>query len=106
MYLTPDAVDALFAFVRSLPAGSEIAFTFAGPEANEGAAAAFSAMAAEVGEPWLSRFDPDILVSKLTSAGFTRVHLLDRDELVVRYFTGRADGLPPPRGRRIGSAMV
>jgi methyltransferase (TIGR00027 family) len=60
-YLTPHALDATFQFVLSLQRSSEIVFSFVLPpnavSGIEAEALAIAAeRAAEVGEPWLTRF--------------------------------------------------
>jgi methyltransferase (TIGR00027 family) len=64
MYLAPEAVDAVLAFVSRSPAGSAVAFDFiyaesiAHPERFEGAPAHHAFVAAK-GEPFLFGLDPD-----------------------------------------------
>ncbi len=51
-------------------------------------------MAAAVGEPWLTFYDPDEIDRKLRHAGFSDVQLVTPELANARYFAGRADELP------------
>lgn len=75
VYLTQAAIDAVFAFVASLPRGSEIVFTFTAPP-QPGAADGLATRAAEVGEPWLTRVEPEGLERQLRAHGFSAVTFL------------------------------
>jgi methyltransferase (TIGR00027 family) len=108
MYLTEDAVDAVFRTVGMLPRSTEIVFTFAQrrPEEDGGAESRLAAQAAAVGEPWLSYFEPASLEAKLLAFGFSNVYFLTPEDAEERYFTGRTDGLPAPARTSIASATV
>jgi methyltransferase (TIGR00027 family) len=110
-YLTLDALNGTFQFVLSLPAESEIVFSFilpaqaiSGVEATALAAAAQSA--AEVGEPWLTRLYPDEVTAKLLSMGFSRIVHLSPEEARKRYFGNRRDGLRERRGEQLMRGIV
>ena len=103
MYLSQPAIDAVFSFVAALPPPSEIVFTFSAPP-PPGAADTFAKGAAELGEPWLTRIEPETLEAQLRAHGFAAVTFLTPAEAIARYFAGRTDGLPPPRAARIVSA--
>jgi methyltransferase (TIGR00027 family) len=110
-YLTADAIDATLRFVLSLPPSSEIVLSFVLPqEALSGSEAEMIAIAtqraAEVGEPWLSRFHADQLSSKLRELGFSRITHLRPDEARERYFRGRRDGLKERQGEQLMRAVV
>jgi methyltransferase (TIGR00027 family) len=75
VYLTPAAIDAVFAFVASMPTESEIVFTFTAPK-EPGAPDGLASRAAEVGEPWLTRIEPDVLERQLRAHGFGSVRFL------------------------------
>jgi methyltransferase (TIGR00027 family) len=112
MYLSTDAIDAVFRFVSSLPKSSEIVFTFASPAStvnengSEPLIAAFTAFAAAHGEPWRTRFEPNDLAHKLHGLGFSTVSFLSASEADTRYFRGRHDGLHAPRKVGIVTATV
>jgi methyltransferase (TIGR00027 family) len=101
-YLTEEAVDMTFKFVRLMPSGSEIVFEFkvaaeALSAADEEQDAAAVRKAAP-GEPTLSRFVPAQLQAKLLRAGFSRAIGLTPGEAQGRYFKGRRDGLAAEKG--------
>lgn len=100
MYLTRDAVTAVFASVAAFPVGSELVFTFAQPRP---AGPSLADRAAAVGEPWLSYFEPGELRALLTSAGFGVVEFLGIDE-AARYFVDRTDLLMAPQRISIAAA--
>jgi methyltransferase (TIGR00027 family) len=102
MYLTAEAIDAVFRFVAALPPSSELVFTFALTEAGGGALAA---RAAAVGEPWQTRLDVEQLRTELPGLGFAAVSFFEPKE-AARYFQGRRDGLAAPRRTSIASVTV
>jgi O-methyltransferase involved in polyketide biosynthesis len=97
-YLTEAALDETFKFILSMPAWSEIVFSFVAADAvlppdNVALVNAFTSHAAAVGEPWLSRFVPGELAAKLKDMGFSNVFHLTAEEANRRYFQNRSDGL-------------
>jgi methyltransferase (TIGR00027 family) len=77
-YLTIEATESIFELVQSLPHGTEIVFEFIVPDdlmpANEASVfATMAAFSAERGEPWLTRFRPAELQTRLTGLGFSHV---------------------------------
>jgi methyltransferase (TIGR00027 family) len=106
MYLSEPAIDATLATVLSFPRGSEIVFTFATrARADEPGVSRLAEMAAAVGEPWISYFEPEEIAAKLAGAGFSDVYLLAPDLARARYFE-RGDGLPLPARTSIASAIA
>jgi methyltransferase (TIGR00027 family) len=94
VYLDRAAIEALFRTVAAFPAGSELVVTFTSSERATGSAQ----RAADWGEPWLSRLQPDELRAELLRCGFASVEFLDPEEAERRYFAERSDGLlAPPR---------
>jgi len=110
MYLTREAIDAVFRVVRGLPAGSEIVFTFSPPldgsEAQRAGAAAFAGYAAGLGEPFVTQVTADALAEWLRGHGFTDITFFGPDEIAARYLAGRTDGLRVSRRTTIASARV
>lgn len=104
MYLSTDAIDAVFRFVSSLPRSSEIVFTFASPASLT--SEKIAASAAAHGEPWRTRFEPNALAQKLHGLGFSTVSFLSASEAETRYFRARHDGLHAPRKVGIVTATV
>jgi methyltransferase (TIGR00027 family) len=106
MYLSEPAIDATLATVLLFPRGSEIVFTFATrARADEPGVSRLAEMAAAVGEPWISYFEPEEIAAKLAGAGFSDVYLLAPDLARARYFE-RGDGLPLPARTSIVSAIA
>lgn len=108
VYLSHDAVDAVFRAVAALPPSSEIVFTFSQPftgAADESALTEMADHAARTGEPWITFFETEALIARLHQLGFTRVDLLTPAETEARYFRGRTDGLPVPRRISIAAAV-
>jgi len=109
IYLRDDAADAIFAWVASLPAGSEGVFTFSRPDAStEGppASGLAAARVAAAGEPWRTRVEPDVMLARLRAAGFRCVDLLSAEDVTQRYLRGRTDGLFQPSRVVIADALV
>jgi methyltransferase (TIGR00027 family) len=109
MYLSTDAIDAVFRFVSSLPRLSEIVFTFASSASTAKESCrepSIAAVAAAQGEPWRTHFEPNDLAQKLHGLGFSTVSFLSASEADTRYFRGRHDGLHAPRKVGIVTATV
>lgn len=110
-YLTSEAIESIFSLVQSLPRGSEIVFEFIVPDdlvpVNEAAVlAATASFAAERGEPWLTRFRPAELRSRLSALGFSQVNHLSPQAANERYFQGRRDDLVAWSAAQIMRAIV
>lgn len=108
MYLTEPAIDAVLRTIVAFPRSSEIVFTFVQPRslAAPGDVPILAAMAASVGEPWVTYFEPLPLRAKLLAFGFSSVEFLTPADTSTRYFRDRSDGLPAPRRTSIVSATV
>ena len=77
MYLTEPAIDATLATVRAFARSSEIVLTFASPPTEaERPVSRLAQMAAAVGEPWITYYEPAEIERKLLHAGFSQVLLL------------------------------
>jgi methyltransferase (TIGR00027 family) len=97
-YLSREALESLFAFAASLPAQSEIVFSFVPPDdelaENDLTVTAYSgALAETLGEPWKTRLRPSEAFSILTCLGFGEVFHLTPKRAHQRYFAGRRDAL-------------
>lgn len=75
VYLTQPAIDAVFSLVASLPAPSEIVFTFTAPKGPD-ESDTLAERAAAAGEPWLTRVEPEDLERQLRGHGFGAVTFL------------------------------
>jgi methyltransferase (TIGR00027 family) len=100
MYLQKDAIDAVLRSVAAFPEGSEIVLTFASASDTPRAVAE---RAADVGEPWLSFFEPAEMSEKLRMAGFATVEPLTPSAAEERYFRGSS--LPTPQRTTIVAAV-
>jgi methyltransferase (TIGR00027 family) len=101
IYLTREAVDAVFQLVADFSAGSEIVFTFSLPESALSAhetenRTALAGMASSVGEPWQTYFEPTKLTNDLRALGFEEVSFLSSEAAEQTYFQNRSDGLRAP----------
>lgn len=94
VYLTRDAVDAVFRTVAAMPSGSEIAFTFTqGSDPSDNLAQ----RVAELGEPQRTTVDVAELDAMLRGYGFRQHTILSVAE-AQRYLGERTDTLRlPPR---------
>ncbi len=111
MYLKEDAVDAVLESVAAYPAGSEIVLTFRQPPKPAAADApeppsTLARRVADLGEPFVTYFEPDAIEAKLRRFGFSKVEFLSPAEAEERYFRQRPKDLPIPRRTAIVSAMV
>jgi methyltransferase (TIGR00027 family) len=106
MYLTADAVVATLRAVAGFAAGSRLCFDYRVPVTmlnpverviNEVVGQRIAAL----GEPWLSTFDPTQLQRQLLELGFNSAESATPDDLNVRYFARRKDGLRTGGGVRI-----
>lgn len=111
MYLTQDAVEAMFRRVATLAAGSTLATTFlrpledVEPEQRPQLRAAVRGARAS-GTPFLSFFTPPQVLALARETGFREVRHVTAEELGERYFAGRTDGLRPSRGEELLVATV
>jgi methyltransferase (TIGR00027 family) len=103
VYLTRDAVDAIFELVAGFPQGSEIAFTFSTPDR---AVSDLADRVSSLGEPWQTHFNPEELIPHLAALGFQETSMLNTDEAERALFQGRGDGLHAPRRGGIAAAVV
>lgn len=96
MYLTRRAIDAtLSAIVKGAPRSS-LVLTYNLPMSELSALAAetsgaMRAIAAEMGEPFVSLFLPDDIESLLRSHGCSEITHFGPEEALHRYFPGRSD---------------
>ena len=95
-YLEKAAIAATLRYIASVPA-SEVVFDYSEPLENypperQAAVAALGAYTAELGEPWLSHFDPLELAQQLQGYGFGDLEDLGTSQMAVRYLGAAADG--------------
>ncbi|HEX3549882.1 MAG TPA: class I SAM-dependent methyltransferase [Candidatus Elarobacter sp.] len=104
MYLTRDAVDAVFRFVAARPRGSEIAFTFTVP-GRDGDDDSLASRVAALGEPLRTRIAAVELTAMLGELGFRDVTIVSAES--ARALLGqRSDALTLPDRESMGAAIV
>jgi hypothetical protein len=59
-----------------------------------------------LGEPWLTKFQPDRLEQKLRNIGFSHIVFLTPERIAELYIHDRQDGLVVPKRASIVSAIV
>jgi methyltransferase (TIGR00027 family) len=100
-YLTEAAMDSTLRFVRAMPGGSSIIFSFIPPDSclepeDRQLVVTAAGRASSGGEPFLTQLDPGLLNDRLIKFGFSKVIHLAAEEANRRYFSGRRDGLRAP----------
>lgn len=102
MYLSKEANAATLRQVASLAPGSMLAMTFllplemADPDVRPGLEMAEKGARAS-GTPFISFFTPPEMLTLARENGFRDAQHISADTLTERYFSGRTDGLRPPR---------
>ena len=110
-YLGRAAIAATLRYIASIQ-GSEVVFDYSEPLENypperRAGIVALGAYTAEVGEPWLSHFDPDEIAQELRGYGFGDLEDLGMSQMAVRYL-GAPAGAPDsgPGGHMIRAART
>ena len=102
MYISKDATAHTFFKVAKLAPGSTLAMSFMLPihlvdeEIRVGVERAEKGARAN-GTPWISSYEPAEIVKMARDAGFKNSEHVSSGTLADRYFSGRSDGLRPPR---------
>jgi methyltransferase (TIGR00027 family) len=96
MYLTLDAISATLATMAGCRAGTRVVLTYNQPPVALGGttaqiAAAFAGIAAEMGEPFVSRFLPGQIDQLLREHGFGEIADFGPQEARTSYFQGRTN---------------
>ena len=96
MYLTLDAIHAVLATMAQCHPGTRIVLSYNQPPAvltgsTARIAAAFADLAAEMGEPFISRFRRGEMARLLREHGFGLITDFGPDEARAAYFPGQAD---------------
>jgi methyltransferase (TIGR00027 family) len=110
-YLGRAAIAATLRYIASVPE-SEVVFDYSEPLENypperRAEIVALGAYTAEIGEPWLSHFDPDEIAQVLRGYGFGDLEDLGMSQMAVRYL-GAPAGAPDsgPGGHMIRAART
>jgi methyltransferase (TIGR00027 family) len=106
VYLTGDAIAALFAFVASLPSTSECVFTFGGRGgADDPTRQSLADKVAALGEPFESVMSFDDVRAVLARAGLPEPARPTAEE-IASYLGARSDGLARPKRESIAAVVV
>jgi methyltransferase (TIGR00027 family) len=111
MYVQEDAVYAVLRDIAALPPSSGVTFDYALSRSQISWPARFvvwivNRRLQRIGEPWVTFFDPAVLIPRLRALGFHEVRDLDADQLNAAYFKGRADGLRVSPVGHVVTALV
>jgi methyltransferase (TIGR00027 family) len=103
MYLTKEAVMTTLRQIAKLAPGSTLAMTFLLPlelipEEERAQHQAVYERAKAAGTPFVSFFSPSEMLALARDVGFAKAEHVSTDDMIERYFTGRADGLKPSSG--------
>ncbi len=96
MYLTLDAINATLATLAQCRPGTRVVLTYNQPPAvltgsTAQIAVTFARLAADMGEPFRSRFLPAEITQLLRQHGFGQLTDFGSDEARATYFPGRPD---------------
>ncbi|MGH9441883.1 MAG: class I SAM-dependent methyltransferase [Thermoanaerobaculia bacterium] len=110
-YLEKPAIESTLRFVGGLAGGAQIVFDYGDPPETLPAEIREvyrerAARVAELGEPWLTFFEPEELQRVLLAAGFSRVEDLGPREIAERYFPGRAAEAPSRGGHVVLASTI
>lgn len=102
-YLERAAILSTFRFVAGLAGRASLVFDYGDPPetlppAMREVYEQRAARVAELGEPWLTFFEPEELRAELLAAGFSRVDDLGPRDIAARYFPSRAKDAPQRGG--------
>jgi methyltransferase (TIGR00027 family) len=110
IYLPREAnLATLRAIATASAPGSELVFTYIDQRILDGASPTMERMRArraQLGEPWVSGFDPTTLATTLANLGLALSEDLVGRELTARYCTGRDDGLSAGLAGHVARARV
>jgi methyltransferase (TIGR00027 family) len=97
-YLNHEIVWSTLAFIASLPNGAHVVFDYSDPPESMSAERRAkherrAGAVADLGEPWITYFEPEKLHAKVADIGFAEIEDLGPGQIVSRYFPGRAVSL-------------
>lgn len=110
-YISKEANQATFKFIKSLSKGSAITFSFLIDfnllnSADEEGMIKFAELTKSQGEPILSTFSPQELKELLTTIGFSKVEHLTPVFAQEKYFSNREDGFVAEEAEQCMTAFV
>lgn len=109
-YLTEAAIWSTLGYVASLAGGAQVVFDYSDPpaslpDAQRAAHDVRAARVAEIGEAWITHFEPSELRARLRAIGFTEIEDLGPAQIAARYFPRRG-GPARERGGHVVRAAV
>ncbi|NEX62212.1 class I SAM-dependent methyltransferase [Noviherbaspirillum galbum] len=99
MYLAPETVMSTLRYVRSrCVGGGGIVFDYMTPFSGQSLIRRvrlllLASRLKAIGEPWIGFFEPPAVKNELRSMGFSVVQDLEPEDINMRYFSSRKDGL-------------
>jgi methyltransferase (TIGR00027 family) len=104
VYLREKSIEKIFEFAGSFPKNSEFVFTVTQKKDSDKLISP-EVKAALVDEPWISHFEPDVLMNLLKKYGFQDTSYLTADEARRLYFSKDGVKLEPPEFSSIVRAV-
>jgi methyltransferase (TIGR00027 family) len=110
MYLTPAAIRATLATIAAGPVGTRVALTYNLPRAalrglGRAVDTTMARVVAELGEPWISLFEPAEMEGLLRALGFAEIVDFGPEEAARTYFAARPE-VRLPGNQRVLVATV
>ncbi len=110
-YLTEQAIWSTLRFIGGLPGGAHVVFDYSDPPASFGPELrayhdAREARVAELGESWISFFEPAQLHAKLNGLGFVEVEDLGPPQIAARFSPDRAANIPEAGGHILRASTM
>lgn len=110
-YLTGPAIFSTLGFIAGLPGGAHVVFDYSDPPESLAPELreyhdARAARVAQLGEAWISYFQPADLRAKLDACGFNQVDDLGPRQIAERYFPNRAANAPEAGGHILRASTV
>jgi methyltransferase (TIGR00027 family) len=110
-YLTEEAVWSTLGFIANLPNGAYVVFDYSDPPHTlppelRAAHDERAAKVAEIGESFLTYFEPGDLRTKLLALGFSEIEDLGPRQIAARYFPNRVINLPDRGGHVIRATKI
>ena len=108
-YLSEDAIWSTLVSIASLPIGTQVVFDYGNPPELLPAQSrelhdAHAERVAELGEPWITFFETDVVRAKLQRVGFSEIEDLGPREISERYFPNRTTASPEHGGHVVRAA--
>jgi methyltransferase (TIGR00027 family) len=110
-YLSTEAIWSTLSFIAALSNRAEVVFDYSDPPESLSPESRVShdaraARVDEIGEPWVTYFEPEELRAKLLTVGFLEVEDLGPPQLVGRYFPNRPTSSAKKGGHVVRAATA